>query len=93
MRWASEIAARGMWSARHAGEVVDAAPGAELHFPAAEVPRHEVRLVAIERRAAHSVPGARLHRFSDLPRLLRAGDLVVVNDAATLPASLRGVTA
>ena len=27
-------------------------------------------------------------RIADLPRLLRAGDLVVVNDAATLPASL-----
>lgn len=31
-------------------------------------------------------------RFVDLPRLLRAGDLLVVNDAATLPASLAGVT-
>ncbi len=29
----------------------------------------------------------------DLPRWLRAGDLVVVNDAATVPASLRGATA
>ncbi len=28
--------------------------------------------------------------LSDLPDLLRAGDLLVVNDAATLPASLRG---
>jgi S-adenosylmethionine:tRNA ribosyltransferase-isomerase len=27
---------------------------------------------------------------TDLPRLLRAGDLVIANDAATLPASLRG---
>lgn len=32
------------------------------------------------------------HRIDDLPTLLRAGDLVVVNDAATLPASLRGRT-
>jgi S-adenosylmethionine:tRNA ribosyltransferase-isomerase len=31
-------------------------------------------------------------RVNDLPGLLRAGDLLVVNDAATLPASLRGVT-
>lgn len=30
------------------------------------------------------------HRVDDLPALLRAGDLLVVNDAATLPASLRG---
>ena len=29
----------------------------------------------------------------DLPSRLRAGDLLVVNDAATLPGSLRGVTA
>ena len=31
-------------------------------------------------------------RVGDLPRLLRAGDLLVVNDAATLPASLSGTT-
>jgi S-adenosylmethionine:tRNA ribosyltransferase-isomerase len=31
-------------------------------------------------------------RIGDLPRVLRAGDLFVVNDAATLPASLAGVT-
>lgn len=32
-------------------------------------------------------------RVRDLPAMLRAGDLLVVNDAATLPASLRGRTA
>ena len=32
-------------------------------------------------------------RFAELPRFLRRGDLLVVNDAATLPASLRGRTA
>ncbi len=31
-------------------------------------------------------------RLGDLPELLRSGDLVVVNDAATLPASLAGAT-
>jgi S-adenosylmethionine:tRNA ribosyltransferase-isomerase len=31
-------------------------------------------------------------RIADLPRILRAGDLMVVNDAATLPASLDGNT-
>jgi S-adenosylmethionine:tRNA ribosyltransferase-isomerase len=31
-------------------------------------------------------------RIGELPALLREGDLLVVNDAATLPASLRGVT-
>jgi len=55
-----------------------------------EVSRHAVWLVAID-------PGGerapRLERFAALPQLLRAGDLVVVNDAATLPASLPGTTA
>ncbi len=40
-------------------------------------------------------PRASVHRDArvrDLPRLLRRGDLVVVNDAATLPASLMGKT-
>ena len=32
-------------------------------------------------------------RVADLPSMLRRGDLLVVNDAATLPASLRGLTA
>jgi S-adenosylmethionine:tRNA ribosyltransferase-isomerase len=54
-----------------------------------EVSRQRVRLVVIPR--AHdelSITG-----FEALPRLLAAGDLVVVNDAATLPASLPGRTA
>jgi S-adenosylmethionine:tRNA ribosyltransferase-isomerase len=56
-----------------------------------EVPRHAVWLVVVDTGSA-ATP-ARLDRFADLPRLLRAGDLVVVNDAATLPASLAGTTA
>src|SRR5687768_7568385 len=32
------------------------------------------------------------HAVANLPHLLRAGDLLVVNDAATLPASLRART-
>ena len=43
-------------------------------------------------RLLHVDPGAHSfadHSFSELPSLLRRGDLVVVNDAATLPASLR----
>jgi len=69
-------------------------PGAEQAAPApelaaGEVERHEVRLVALERRSGLVA----LHPFSALPRLLGAGDLVVVNDAATLPASLQGRTA
>ncbi len=41
-------------------------------------------------------PRAGRHRdatIRDLPRMLRRGDLIVVNDAATLPASLMGKTA
>jgi S-adenosylmethionine:tRNA ribosyltransferase-isomerase len=52
-----------------------------------EVSRHAVRLIVIDGDAP------RLEPFAALPRLLRAGDLVVVNDAATLPASLPGRTA
>lgn len=52
-----------------------------------EVSRHAARLVVI----GDGAPA--VTAFADLPRLLRAGDLVVVNDAATLPASLRGRTA
>src|SRR5438132_238238 len=55
-----------------------------------EVSRHAVWLVVVDRAGAR-LP--RLERFASLPRLLRAGDLVVVNDAATLPASLPGATA
>ncbi len=51
-----------------------------------EVSRHAVRLVTIG-RADDTIA---LHRFAALPSLLRAGDLLVVNDAATLPASLHG---
>jgi S-adenosylmethionine:tRNA ribosyltransferase-isomerase len=53
-----------------------------------EVSRFAVRLVVIDREADPvTIP------FGQLPRLLRAGDLVIVNDAATLPASLPGTTA
>jgi S-adenosylmethionine:tRNA ribosyltransferase-isomerase len=53
------------------------------------VARDAVRLVVIDAAAGP----ARLARFAALPRVLRAGDLVVVNDAATLPAALLGATA
>lgn len=71
-----------------------------------EVSRHAVRLVIVEpgepgEPVVPVEPGEpgidaaepRIEPFSALPRLLRAGDLVVVNDAATLPASLAGRTA
>jgi S-adenosylmethionine:tRNA ribosyltransferase-isomerase len=54
-----------------------------------EIPRHAVRLVTIDPTTDH----AAVHPFGALPSLLRAGDLVVVNDAATLPGSLAGRTA
>lgn len=62
----------------------------EVALRSDEVPRHGVRLVAIDPTGDRA---PRLERFTALPRLLRAGDLVVVNDAATLPASLPGQTA
>jgi S-adenosylmethionine:tRNA ribosyltransferase-isomerase len=54
-----------------------------------EVPRHAVRLVVIDRRSDRLT----LTRFARLPELLAPGDLVIVNDAATLPGSLAGTTA
>jgi S-adenosylmethionine:tRNA ribosyltransferase-isomerase len=59
-------------------------------LPAAVAPpveRDDVRLVVLGPRELH------VHPVRALPGLLRAGDLVVVNDAATWPASLHGVTA
>jgi S-adenosylmethionine:tRNA ribosyltransferase-isomerase len=59
--------------------------------PAATYPqrRDDVRLLVIDPAAP---PGAALHetRTPALPDFLAAGDLLVVNDAATVPASLRG---
>jgi len=55
-----------------------------------EVPRDKVWLVVVDPTGDRA---PRLARFAALPRLVRAGDLVVVNDAATLPGSLPGVTA
>jgi len=64
------------------------AGAAAITLVADEVSRHAVRLVAIDPTSDRLA----VHPFAWLPRLLRAGDLVVVNDAATLPASLRGRT-
>ncbi len=55
----------------------------------AEVPRPLARLVVVDRAR----PAIRVTDFAALPQWLRAGDLVVVNDAATLPALLHGHTA
>jgi S-adenosylmethionine:tRNA ribosyltransferase-isomerase len=58
---------------------------APLQLRSDEVPRHDVRLVVVG--AEPYITQARR-----LPELLAPGDLVVVNDAATLPGSLRGTT-
>ena len=55
----------------------------------AQVParqRHQARLMLLER------DGGRIfhHAFSDLPRLLRPGDLLVVNDTRVIPGRLIG---
>jgi len=68
-------------------ERAEAAGGGSAPLRTDEVSRHAVRLVVIDADIPRLVP------FRALPRLLRAGDLVVLNDAATLPASLRGTTA
>ena len=51
--------------------------------------RDHVRLLVVD-RADGSVTH---HRFHELPQLLEPGDLLVVNDSRTLPASLLGRTA
>jgi S-adenosylmethionine:tRNA ribosyltransferase-isomerase len=56
---------------------------------AATAPRGD----ALAERLLHIDPAAGTladRRVGDLPAMLRAGDLVVLNDAATLPGSLRG---
>lgn len=55
---------------------------------AALAPRRETS----EDRLLVVADGITDRRVDDLPGLLRAGDLLVVNDAATLPASMRGRT-
>lgn len=53
------------------------------------IKRDAVRLLVTNRRlATHDH-----HRFFNLPAVLRAGDLLVVNDSATLPAALTAVRA
>lgn len=63
------------------------APAGDVALRADEVSRHAARLVVIDRAR----PPA-LATFAALPALLAPGDVVVVNDAATLPASLRGTS-
>jgi len=69
----------------------DDAPPFEMTVALAanEVSRDAVRLVTIDPTTDHVT----VQSFAALPSLLRAGDLLVVNDAATLPGSLYGRTA
>ena len=60
---------------------------AKVSLRADEVDRHAVRMLVIERGG-----GTRVERYADLAEHLHGGDVVVVNDAATLPASLGGLT-
>ncbi|MEO8842337.1 MAG: S-adenosylmethionine:tRNA ribosyltransferase-isomerase [Kofleriaceae bacterium] len=62
--------------------------GHTVVLASAEVSRHAVRLVVVDRATSD----VRVVPFGELPSLLRAGDLVIVNDAATLPASIFGAT-
>lgn len=64
--------------------------GGAIALRADEVSRHAVRLVVIDASGARA---PYITAMAQLPSLLRAGDLVVVNDAATLPGSLRGTSA
>lgn len=61
-------------------------PELEAHEPpeARGLPRDGVRLLVTERRTGHTTHA----RFTQFPSFLRAGDLVVLNDSATLPAAL-----
>jgi S-adenosylmethionine:tRNA ribosyltransferase-isomerase len=75
---------------RHAviaqGETGRVAHGGAAVLRADEVSRFAVRLVVVG-------CDSYVTEFARLPELLHAGDLVVVNDAATLPGSLHGTTA
>ena len=63
----------------------------EAHEPpeARGLPRDRVRLLVTDRATGTIVHS----RFSELPRFLAAGDLVVVNTSATLPAAVAAVRA
>jgi S-adenosylmethionine:tRNA ribosyltransferase-isomerase len=69
-----------MWPERRVAAPV---PPRQFALAADEVDRHAVRMIAI---GTHTT----LHRFGELATLLQPGDLVVINDAATLPGSLFG---
>jgi S-adenosylmethionine:tRNA ribosyltransferase-isomerase len=61
-------------------------PGLEAHEPAEArgLPRDAVRLMVATRHDRHLVHA----RFPDLARFLEPGDLLVINNSGTLPASL-----
>ena len=67
----------------------------EAHAPAEArgLPRDGVRMMVSRQHLAGSADQAITHhRFTDLPRLLRPGDLLVVNNSRTLPAAVPAPT-
>ena len=52
--------------------------------------RDESRLLVVDPGSERPGSSVRHRRFSDLPELLREGDLLVVNESRVLPARLRG---
>lgn len=64
-------------------------PELSAHAPAEArgLRRDGVRLL-VGRGGRQAVPSAEHHRFTQLPEVLRPGDLLVVNNSATLPAAL-----
>ncbi|HEX3758867.1 MAG TPA: S-adenosylmethionine:tRNA ribosyltransferase-isomerase [Kofleriaceae bacterium] len=84
------LTARERWPAGVAPRPGPADRGDRPALRSDEVARHAVWLVVVDPGGARP---PRLARFTELPALLRAGDLVVVNDAATLPGALPGVAA
>jgi S-adenosylmethionine:tRNA ribosyltransferase-isomerase len=84
-----EVLSSSSWSSGLGTDEVSSSSSSSSGLRTDEVSRHAVRLVMIGR----SVDAISLGRFAELPKLLRAGDLLVVNDAATLPASVFGSTA
>jgi S-adenosylmethionine:tRNA ribosyltransferase-isomerase len=76
---------------RHDPEVATRvrARGGAVALKSDEVSRHAVRLVVVERGGGEP----RVVPFAQLATILRAGDVLIVNDAATLPGSLSARTA
>jgi S-adenosylmethionine:tRNA ribosyltransferase-isomerase len=68
-----------------------AVQSAAAQSPAARGARTDAKLLAVDTENTSGADGAiRSFPRDDLPELLRPGDLLIANDAATIPASLTG---